>query len=157
MISVSILTQHIWGYSYSSVSMCNKCLDYPSGRISKEYVMPCDVHWTSLLLIWWKRKLCPSLTSAKVSWSINPARISDVGRCWLSMNYIRIFASVGTINYISHCYPLCGHWPWFLLTFPFYWEWVGLISVCQQSDNAAVVVTAMGLWQHKFITIFNVM
>ena len=25
----------------------------------------------------------------------------------LSMNYIKILASVGTINYISHCYPLC--------------------------------------------------
>ena len=27
----------------------------------------------------------------------------------LSMNYIRILASVETINYINHCYPLCEY------------------------------------------------
>ena len=26
--------------------MCNKCPDYPSSRISKEYLVPCDVYWT---------------------------------------------------------------------------------------------------------------
>ena len=49
------------------------------------------------------------------------------------MNYIRILVSVGTINYISHCYPLCGD---FMLH-----NWTGTLD--PRGNNSTVRVT----WQ----------
>ena len=45
---------------------------------------------------------------ADVGWSVNNGGISAVGRRRLEYESWKILTSVGSIDYISHRYPLCG-------------------------------------------------